>query len=113
MAIAPLNEFKSKCVNLTTTFEDIIEVPVSVATIILDGRATNITTSGVGILSVKIIKSIDESEGIVVPDMEIPINDSLQFIEGKFVLEEGDRLLAKANSNNKLQLIVSYLETSA
>lgn len=120
MAIAPLNEFKSICVDLTDSSQDIITVPVSIATIILDARAVNTTGTplnpspeSVGFLTVGLLKSDNINESLVVPEMEIPPHDSLQFIEGKFVMQEGDVLYAFANSSNKLQLIISYLETSA
>jgi hypothetical protein len=119
MAIAPLNEFKSKSFNLTTSRQLILEVPVSVAAIILDARAVNIT--GIepnpvplnGYLIVTLEKLEEEMETILVPEMEIPPHDSLEFISGKFVMEEGDRLYAEADGDNKLQLLISYLETSA
>jgi hypothetical protein len=91
---------------------------VSIATIILDARATNIT--GIdpnldlynGYLTVYVIKD-NGDRALIVPQMEIPPNDSLEFIRGKFVLEEGDALYAKADEMDRLQLIISYLETSA
>ena len=119
MAIAPLNEFKSKTVDLTTTFQTVIEVPVSVATIVLDARAVNVT----GIdeynppfncnITVKLIKADEEGESIIVPNMEVPYNDALEFISGKFVMQEGDTLSAKASDDNRAKLFISYLETSA
>lgn len=118
MAIAPLNEFKSKFVNLTDTEEEILVVPVSVAVIVLDARAINITTIDPyldpynALLTVRVEKA-DGSDAILVPSMEIPPNDSLEFISGKFVMEEGDMLYAKADASNRLQLVLSYLETSA
>jgi hypothetical protein len=118
MAIAPLNEFKSKSIELTQIFQDILLVPVSVATIVLDARAINITgiepypTALNGYLTVILEKS-EGGESIVVPQMEIPPHDSLEFISGKFVMEEGDTLRAKANDVERLQLLISYLETSA
>lgn len=118
MAIAPLNEFKSICVDLTTNSQDIIIVPVSIAVIILDARAINVTgmtpnsSSYPSYLTVGLSKS-DETEALVVPKIEIPPHDSLQFIEGKFVMQEGDVLYAYAEHSNRLQLIISYLETSA
>lgn len=118
MAIAPLNEFKSRCFDLTENFQTIIAVPVSVATIILDARAINIT--GIepypiafnSYLTVKLIKS-ESNEALIVPEMEIPPNDSLGFISGKFVMQEGDIISARADGDGRLQLVISYLETSA
>lgn len=118
MAIAPLNEFKSKCFDLTNQDQEIIIVPVSIATIVLDARATNIT--GIepnldtynGYLTVYVVKD-NGDRSLVVPQIEIPPYDSLEFIRGKFVLEEGDALYAKADEVDRLQLIISYLETSA
>lgn len=118
MSIAPLNEFKSRCIDLTNFDQEIIAVPVSIATIVLDARATNIT--GIepypdrynGYLTVYVIKE-NGDRGIIVPQMEIPPNDSLEFIKGKFVLQEGDVMYAKADTVERLQLVVSYLETSA
>lgn len=119
MAIAPLNEFKSKTIDLTTVFQTVIEVPVSVATIVLDARAVN--TTGVDEftpplncnVTVKLIKANEEGESIIVPNMEVPHNDALEFISGKFVMQEGDILSAKASDNDRVKLLISYLETSA
>lgn len=118
MAIAPLNEFKSKSLDLTSQFQDILVVPISVATIVLDARAINVT--GIdplpvplnAYLTVKLTK-LESNEIILVPEMEIPPNDALGFISGKFIMEEGDTLSAKADDVQKLQLSISYLETSA
>ncbi len=118
MAIAPLNEFKSKCLDLTDEFQDILVVPVSVATIVLDARAINIT--GIDPFPVAVnsyltvtLSKAESNEIIIVPEMEIPPNDCLEFISGKFIMEEGDTLSVKADAGNKLQLSISYLETSA
>jgi hypothetical protein len=119
MAIAPLNEFKSRSFDLTSTRLLILEIPVSVATIVLNARAINIT--GIepypvpiyGSLTVTIEKLEGGVETFVVPEMEIPPHDSLEFINGKFVMEEGDKMYAEADGPNKLQLLISYLETSA
>ncbi len=118
MAIAPLNEFKSKFIDLTNLEQEILEVPISVATIVLDARAINITGIDpnldpyVARLTVRVVKE-SGNDVLLVPDMEIPPNDSLEFISGKFVMEEGDTLYAKADDMNRLQLAISYLETSA
>lgn len=118
MAIAPLNEFKSRFVDLTNLEQEILVVPISVATIVLDARAINIT--GIepnpdpypSTLIVRVVKE-GGNDALLVPNMEIPPNDSLEFISGKFVMEEGDALYAKADDVNRLQLVISYLETSA
>lgn len=119
MAIAPLNEFKSLCFDLTTTPQDVLVVPVSVATIVLDSRIINITgTDGIpplkGHATVTLTKGEDPNpDVIVVPNMEIPSNDALIFISGKFVMQEGDTLSVFADVDGTLQLLISYLETSA
>lgn len=117
MAIAPLNEFRSRCINLSTTDQTILTIPASIATIVLDARSINVTGLGeepgeYAYLDARVVKD-NGDQAIIVPHMEIPPNDALEFIKGKFVLEEGDSLLARADGNNKLQLIISYLETSA
>ena len=110
MAIAPLNEFKSITFNVTTSPEKVYDAPISASSIILIAQVANTS------LSTRAFSAYVRTGGQnfdVCPSFEIPAKDTLVFIEGKFVLGEGDELYVFCDANSALQLTMSVLETSA
>ena len=110
MAITPLNEFKSLALKVEDNYTLVYETPVSVSTIILVAQAANRSASE---RTFTAYFRKDGQDYFICPDLVVPSNDTLIFIEGKFVLEEGEQLYVKSDADFALELTMSVLETSA
>jgi len=113
MAAIALNKFRTLRVGITTTLEAIYTCPIGVATVVILSQVTNVSD---GVYTVTAVHSRD-SEGIAdykfANDVKVPPNDSVSLItDGRLVLETNDVLKIQANSNDKLELILSILETA-
>ena len=109
MATLPLNAFKTKAFELTTTTETIYETPSGVTTIVLGAQATNIGTEPV---SVRFTLVKNATNFIMLKDFEIPVNDAAEVTTGKLVVESGASITASAGANGSVNLVLSILETS-
>lgn len=115
MAAVALNTFKTIRAGLTTSYVGIYTCPIGVASVILLVQVTNIST---GTTSYTVTAAHSRSTDAIedyefAKNFEIPVNDSTNLIpDGKLILESGDMIKVKANSNNKLNMILSVLETA-
>lgn len=112
MAVVALNTFKTIRADLTTSSVGIYTCPVGVATIILIAQVTNVSTDN-STYKVTASHSRTSVDFKFANDLPIPSNDSVNLIpDGKLVLETNDTVKFNADQNNKLQLILSVLETA-
>ena len=109
MAITPLNEFKNISHDVTTSNVGIYTAPIAVTSIILNTQVANVSQS-VGFVTCTHVR--DSKITHIIKGAEVPINDSLVIITGKFVMEEGDQFFVRGNSNGTMELLMSVLETS-
>jgi limonene-1,2-epoxide hydrolase len=112
-SIAPLNEFKSLPYDVTTTPTIIYTAPIAVATIVLKIQVANVSTNAENVSKVTVSHVRGGKRTRVVFDGPVLANDFSIVSDGKFVLQEGDSLEASGSANGTLEMIVSYLETSA
>lgn len=110
-SISPLNEFKTLTHDLTTTPEVVYTTDIAINTIILHGQIANTTDDQ--FVKITAIHTRGSKDTYIIQNFEIPPNDVLVFIEGKVVFEEEDSLKIFADENNRAELVLSYLETSA
>jgi hypothetical protein len=108
-ASLPLNSFKTKAVELTTSTEIIYATPDGVTTIVLGAQATNI--SGVPV-TVKFTLVKNDTSFVMLKDFEIPVNDACEVTTGKLVIESGASVTSSAGANGAVNLVLSILETS-
>jgi hypothetical protein len=108
-AALPLNSFKTKAVELTTTTATIYTTPDGLTTIVLGAQATNIGNEPV---TVRFTLVKNETDFIMLKDFEIPVNDAAEVTTGKLVIEAGASITARAGSNASVNLVLSILETS-
>jgi hypothetical protein len=108
-ATLPLNSFKTRAVELTTSTVTVYTTPELVTTIVLGAQATNIGSIPV---TVKFTLVKNETDFIMLKDFEIPVNDACEVTTGKLVLEPGSSITASAGANNGVNLVLSILETS-
>ena len=109
MATLPLNTFKTKAVELTTSTETIYITPLDITTIVLGAQASNLSNVPV---SVRFTLVKNATNFIMLKDFEIPANDAAEVTTGKLVIESGASVTASAGANNSINLILSILETS-
>jgi hypothetical protein len=111
MAQIPLNRFKTIRHNLTTTNSGIYTCPTGVATIVVLSQVTNTST---GVASVTAYHSrISGGDFKLANDVPIPANDSYYVVsDGRLVLESNDIFKIEASEDNKLNIVLSVLETA-
>lgn len=104
----PLNVFKTKTAEITTTPTDIYTAPAGKSGIVLMAQVANITnTTG----SVTVIHKYSTTETELVKDFSIPGNDSASVLTGKLVLEEGHKLSVSASDDDVFKITLSILES--
>lgn len=112
-SIAPLNEFKSLPYDITTTPTTVYTTPIAIATIVLKIQVSNVSTDPTNVSKVTVSHVRGTKKTRVVFEGPVLANDFSIISDGKLVLQEGDSIEVSANSNDTLEMIMSYLETSA
>jgi hypothetical protein len=134
MAKIPLNSPKTILSNITTNQVGIYTCPIGVSAYVLLLNVANVST-GSSAGSYKVTASFERPTGetgigvslvekYIVKELEIPVNDSMNLIpDGRLILENdprratsqrggGDTIKINSNSNDKLELLLSVLETA-
>jgi hypothetical protein len=109
----PLNKFRLIATTLASGSNLIYRENLDVASIILSAQITNVTGS-MQAASVKIQKSgsIENDAIFLVKDANIPVNESLNPIAGKIVLERYDGFVISTAESGSLQVVLSVLENA-
>jgi len=105
----PLNTFKTRALELTTTEQTIYLTPEGLTTIVLGAQASNLTETPVKITFT--LRKNDE-DFIMLKDFTIPPNDAVEVTTGKLVIEQGASVKSVVTANNSVNLVLSILETS-
>jgi hypothetical protein len=105
----PLNVFKTRALELSTTEQVIYLTPEGLTTIDLGAQASNLTENPVKITFT--LRKNDE-DFIMLRDFTIPPNDAAEVTTGKLVIEQGASVKAVVTANNSVNLVLSILETS-
>jgi hypothetical protein len=105
----PLNSFKTRPVELTTTDSVIYATPTGLTAIILGAQVSN-----VGVLPARITFTLRKNniDYVMLKEFIVPPNDAAEATTGKLVVEEGCSIRAFASANSTLNLVLSLLETS-
>lgn len=112
-SIAPLNEFKSIQHDITTTPTVIYTTPIAIATIVLKIQIANISENPTDISTVTCSHVRDGKRTRVIYKGQVLANDFSVISDGKLVLQEGDSIEISSETNGTLEMIMSFLETSA
>lgn len=105
----PLNSFKVKAFELTTSSQVVYECPVGITCIVLGTQASNISNQPATITFTLTKNGVDF---ILLKEFEVPTNDCAEVTTGKLVVEEGHVLKAIVSRDNTINLVLSILETS-
>lgn len=112
-SIAPLNEFKSLPYDITTSPTIIYTTPIAIATIVLKIQVANVSADEENVSNVTVSHVRAGKRTRVVFKGPVLANDFSIISDGKLVLQEGDSLEVNGDADGVLEMIVSYLETSA
>ena len=105
---APLNVFKTYTANLTTTPETIYTAPAGHTTVVLLAQVSNISESEIQVAANHVR---DSNSTALVYNIGVPMNDSVNLLSGKLILETGDSIVVSASANDSAQMLLSILET--
>ena len=117
MAAVALNKFRTIRVGITTEMVGIYTCPIGVASIVILSQVTNVS-SGPSAGSYKVTavhsrSSESPSDYKFANEVLIPANDGINLIsDGRLALETNDVIKVQANSEDKLELLLSVLETA-
>jgi hypothetical protein len=108
-ASLPLNTFRTKAFELSTSEQTIYTTPTGLTTIVLGAQASNLTNAGVTI-TFTLVKNA--TNFVMLKEFTIPPNDAAEVTTGKLVIEEGSSVKAIVSANNAVNLVLSILETT-
>ena len=115
--LVPLNTFKTITSNLYTNPTLLYTTPGEVATIILTAQVSNVGEEAANVTFIHRsnvllngFRVITDTE--LVKNFTISKRDAASVIVGKIVLEEDQAILASADANTQLKIVLSLLETS-
>jgi hypothetical protein len=108
----PLNRFRLLTTTLASGSNTIYQENIDVATIILSCQITNINTSSIQYCDVAIQKSGSASQIILLKTGVIPVNEALNPLAGKIVLEKNDAFVIKTSVSGSLDVVLSVLENA-
>ena len=73
-------------------------------------QIANMHASTASHISAKVVQSGGSSESIMAHEINVPINDAFNPIQGKLVLETGDALHLKSQNASSLEATISFLK---
>ena len=117
MAAIALNKFRTIRVRATTGVVGIYTCPIGVASIVLLAQVTNVSagaSKGIYKISAWHSRSTESpTDYKFANEVSIPPNDGLNlFSDGRLAMETSDVIKIQADSNDKLEFILSILETA-
>lgn len=107
----PLNKFRLITAKLVSGSNTIYQENIDVATILLSCQITNVTSS-IQICDVAIQKSGSAAEINLLKNGTIPVDESLNPLAGKIVLEKNDAFIIKTSVSGSLDVVLSVLENA-
>lgn len=105
----PLNTFRTRAFELTTSEQTIYTTPTGLTTIVLGAQASNISNTAATITFTLVKNATDF---IMLKEFAIPPNDAAEVTTGKLVIEEGGSVKAVVSADSSINLVLSILETS-
>lgn len=115
MAI-PLNVFKTTTQILkkgpfVADSDVVYQVPNGITTIVLMAQVANTTDDSAHNVTMSHFNITTNVETEAVRNFVIEPNDAAGLVTGKMIVEQGNQIRASASVDNKMKLILSYLES--
>ena len=104
------NTFQRVIADVTTSYATAYTCPSSTTAIVIGFNAANMHASTASWFSTKTLTTGGGSEAIMAHQINVPINDSFNPIQGKLVLEAGDYLQVIAENSSSIEVTISILE---
>lgn len=105
-----LNIFKTVTADLTTASTPIYSTPIGYSSVILMAQISNIDP----VNSVQVTAGLMRTAGvstILVQNIIVPIDDAINVLTGRLIMNYGDSFEISATADNRAQLTLSLLET--
>jgi len=96
--------------DITTSDPTVLTAGSGETLVIVGCQVANMHATTACWLTATVYQSGGGSNGIICKEVNIPVNDSLNPIQGKLVLETGDYLKMDAQANSSLEATISYLK---
>jgi hypothetical protein len=106
------NTFKNAKLKIQSTMGDVYVCPSATVAIVIGCQVSNVSASPEEVEVIWTDASDSNAVTRLVKDVVIPSNAALAPIAGKLVLEAGDKIRAKGETNNDAEIVVSVLEIS-
>ena len=106
------NTFQRVIYDGTTSYVTAYTCPGSTVAIVIGFNAANMHASNGSWFSVKTVTTGGGSEAIMAHQINVPINDSFNPIQGKLVVEAGDYIQLRAENASSIEATISILEIS-
>ena len=111
MAGIPSNRFKTVVSVVSMTDAPIYTAPPGVTTIVLMAQVANIGADPQAV-TFKHFQFSTSTYTEIVSNFPAPVNDSVLLLNGKLVLESGDRMIISGTSGTDIKFLASILETA-
>ena len=110
MAAVAVNNFRTVTHTLTTgTATEIYTAPTGYTSVFLLIQVTN---TDISTKTLNLYHKRESTETALLVDYPIAAKDSLSLLNGKLVLQTGDKISVSGNASGVMKLVASVLETS-
>jgi hypothetical protein len=106
------NTFKNAKIKIQSTMGDVYTCPSATTAIVIGCQVANVSAAAEEVEVIWTDASDSNAITRLVNNVVIPAKASLAPIAGKLVLEAGDKIRAKGETNNDAEIVVSVLEIS-
>lgn len=106
----PINIFKTYPYNVTTVSSTVYTTPIGYTTVALLAQVSNTTNVTVGVTANYLRGNVSTS---IISNVQVPVNDAVNMLTGKLILQTGDAIQVYATQNDSAQLLLSILETAS
>jgi hypothetical protein len=106
---APLNTFKTYTGNVTTSLTTVYTAPTGYTTVVLLAQIANISGN---IITVSGYHVRSGTTTALITNTQVPVDDAVNLLSGKLVLQTGDSFKTSASVDNASQILLSILETA-
>ena len=104
------NTFQRVIADVTTSYATAYTCPGATTAIVIGLNAANMHASTASWVSMKTVTTGGGSEAIMAHQINVPINDSFNPIQGKLVVEAGDYIQLVAENASSIEATISILE---
>ena len=106
-----LNIFKTVTANLTTTPTSVYSTPLGYSAVVLLAQFSNIDTGNSVQITANLARSGADVSTVIVQNISIPVDDAINVLTGRLIMNYGDSFEISASANASSQLTLSLLET--